>query len=76
MDDQRQKDLEEIRKLKNRIKDQELADDLKNNYAYLIMFNNFKKKKEAMGDPPNETWGKPQMGRDPHTRRNPWTETE
>ena len=75
--DEWQRNLEEIRRLKNRIKDQELSEDLWNNYAYLIMFNNWKKKKEGMGDMPSEYWGKPQMGHDPHwTPRNPWTEAE
>lgn len=59
--DEREKHLEQIRKLKNKIKDQELSEDLRNNYAYLIMFNNWKKKKEGMGEQPKGYFGKPEI---------------
>ena len=72
--DARERNLEMIRRLKNRIRDQNTNGDLRNNYLYWIMFNNWKKKKGALGDPPKGEWGMPKLEReDDRTRRDEWT---
>ena len=78
--EERHRHEEQIRRLRARIKEQGMEDDLKNNYLYWMMFYKWKKQKEDLGEPMKAVWGNPNFNNAPPNHRkleNEWTdETE
>ena len=48
VDDERLKNLEELRVTQLRLKDKEIQDDIRNNYIYHILFNNWKNREKVL----------------------------
>lgn len=48
VDDERLKNLEELRVTQLRLKDREIQDDIRNNYIYHILFNNWKNREKVL----------------------------
>ena len=69
-----QRYLEEIHRLKNKIKDQELQEDLRHNYVYQILFENWKKKHKALAPYDRKELKLPNLQDDDRTRRDEWIE--
>lgn len=66
--------LEEIQRLKNKIKDQELQEDLRHNYVYQILFENWKRKHKALAPYDRKSVELPDLQDDTRTRRDEWLE--
>ncbi|CAI2367909.1 unnamed protein product [Moneuplotes crassus] len=62
------------KRLKNKIKDQELQEDLRHNYVYQIMFENWKKKHKALAPYDGKEMKLPDICDDDRTRRDEWLE--
>lgn len=66
--------MEEVHRLKNKIKDQELQEDLRHNYVYQILFENWKKKHKALAPYGRKEMKLPDLEDDDRTRRDEWLE--
>lgn len=71
-----QRYLEEIHRLKNKIKDQELAEDLRHNYVYQILFENWKKKHKASAPYNRRSLILPVLEPSDRTGKNEWLDLE
>jgi len=59
-----------------KIKDQELQEDLRHNYVYQILFENWKKKHKALSPYDSVEMKLPDLINDPRTRRDQWIEND
>ena len=71
-----QRYLEEIYRLKNKIKDQELAEDLRHNYVYQILFENWKNKHKATAPYNRRSLILPVIDDPDRTGKNEWLNLE